>query len=96
MVFNMSRNVWEKNQVAYSVVGRIFVNVVDDFGFFKISANMFFHDKAMFTDIPLLVFKWMIRLLNKDITLDCNFTTLPIVMFFKRKEWKSFIPCFLS
>lgn len=58
------------------------INMMNSLFFFKISSNIFFHNKTMFSNIPLIITKWMLGTKNHNITRLCYFfTSFPSSIF---------------
>lgn len=68
------------------------VNMVDNFAFAKIPAKVFLHYKSMFQNISstLMVFEWMFRSINKNITIRIlYFSAFPICGLFSKLSLKT-------
>src|SRR3990167_1892398 len=98
MMFNMSRNIWEKNKITNSIIKNVFIDMMNYLRFFKMPSNMFLHHKSVFKNVSLFSTKWMVRFFNKNVSVDNNSATLPIRMFRTRNFniFSSFIPRFLT
>ncbi len=79
-----------------TVVCSDFIDVVDGLRRFQVSTNVFFCDKSMLKNIPLLVAKWMVRLVNTNITKIIDVSSTFPTRCFAAPELTQFSYCFLG
>jgi hypothetical protein len=74
MKFLMLRNRTEKSQIFRSIIIPNTIYVMHDFFGSKVSSKLFFHYKTRALNVTMIVFKRVIRRINKNITLVSNFS----------------------
>lgn len=85
MIPCMTRTV-RKFKIFYSVVSFNSINMMNNFIFSKIPAEMFFHNKSMFSNVPVSIYKRMLRGKNKNVTaISHDFSTLPMRVLISTK-----------
>jgi len=91
----MTRIISKKFKIFNSIIIFNTVNMVDNFFFFKITTNMFFHDNSMLPNISARITKRMRRFFNKNVSIFifCP-SAFPLGMFFKFSRFPHFLLCF--
>ena len=78
-MFAMTR---KKLKIFNFVVGKITINMMNDFCRFQNSSKVLFHYKAVIRNITIII-AWVSRFVNKNVTSMLNKTTFPVYTMFR-------------
>lgn len=77
--------IYKQFQIFNTIVRTITIDMVNNFSRFKITFNTFFHYQTMFSNITILISKWMFRHKNSNISImSFSNSTFPKRMFFSQ------------
>lgn len=103
---NVSFRIRKEHKILKAVIISDSIDMMDNFEFFKVATDMFFHYKTMFRNVIIFSSKRMRRAINKNVSVAILYLTSPptfmFVSLFPRarvwlaKSFSSFIPRSLS
>src|SRR3990167_9465426 len=76
----------ENNQVFYSIIRSIFIDMVNMLFLGKQAVKLLFHNQPMFTNISLFSGVWMLRRVNVNVPIPFDFATAPLRVMFTRSN----------
>lgn len=78
----MSRQTRKQLKVFYTIIKRVLIDMVNYLLWFKETTKTFLHNKALFPNISLVIFKWMVGTKNKTVAMLNVFPALPSRIIF--------------
>lgn len=87
MKFSMSRSIFKEFKIFRTIIILNAIFMMNCFFWFKIATRHFFHDKTRTFNISSLIAKWMIPIVDINVSIMDRFSALPFRMHFSKSFW---------